>query len=189
MMKTISYWRIMKDYLLFVVIIVLCNHASNSASQKLNRWFPSGKCGENDLEVICTITSATQITTFYYIQLLRNTTSFEPVVSIFHDQAPQIQWPNGSILQTQATVSGSINSTSAAFLKYRIDKNRAQCLKDYNAYKCRFEGFSKIKRDAVTEEANPISVFYSALNTGRPSATSQYMVVIIATILFLKGSF
>ena len=132
-----------------------------AASQKLNRWFPSGKCGENDLEVICTITSATQITTFYYIQLLRNTTSFEPVVSIFHDQAPQIQWPNGSILQTRATVSGSINSTSAAFLKYRIDKNRVQCLKDYNAYKCRFEGFSKIKRDAVTEEANPISVFYS----------------------------
>ncbi|XP_078320566.1 uncharacterized protein LOC144621385 isoform X3 [Crassostrea virginica] len=180
MMKTISFWRIMKDYLMFVVTIVLCNHASITASQKLNRWFPSGKCGENNLEVICTSTSAT----FYYMQLLRNTTLFEPVVSIFKDQAPQIQWPNESTLQTRATVSGSINNTSEAFLRYRIDKDRVQCPEDYTAYKCRFEGFIKIKRDAVTEETNPIT-----WNTGRPSATSQYMVVITATIMFLKGSF
>ena len=83
------------------------------------------------------------------------------MVSIFKDQAPQIQWPNGSTLQTRATVSGFINSTSAAFLKYRIDKNRVHCTEDYTAYKCRFEGFSKIKRDAVTEETNPTSIFYS----------------------------
>ena len=28
MMKTISFWRIIKDYLMFVVTFVLCNHAS-----------------------------------------------------------------------------------------------------------------------------------------------------------------
>ena len=81
------------------------------------------------------------------------------MVSIFKDQAPQIQLPNGSTLQTRATVSESINSTSAAFLKYRIDKDRVQSPENYTAYECRFEGFNKIKRDAVTEEANPISVF------------------------------
>ena len=120
---------------------------------------------ENDLVIQCSITNPLQLSSVYYIQLHRNSsTGFDTVVSIFKDQSPQIQWPSGSTLQNRASAAGSeINTPSSANLKITIDKNSVLCPTDFEVYKCKMAGFSTMTSDAVTQVTNPITVTYTGM--------------------------
>ena len=115
---------------------------------------------ENDLVIQCSITNPSQLSSVFYIQLLRNSsTGFETVVSIFKDQTPQIQWSSGSSLQNRASAEGSeINTPSTAKLKLTIHKNSVLCPTDFTAYMCRLSGIRIIF--VVTQETNPITITY-----------------------------
>ena len=117
---------------------------------------------ENDLVIQCSITNPKQISSVYYIQLLKNSsTGFDTAVAIFKDQTPQIQWPSES-LQTRASAVGSeINSPNTAKLKLTIDKDSVLCPTDFTAYRCKLLGFSTVSNDAVTQETNPVTVTYT----------------------------
>ena len=118
---------------------------------------------ENDLVIQCSITNPSQLTSLFYMLLLKNTSlGFETAVSIFKDQNPQIQWPSGSTLQNRASAVGSeINTLSTARLKLTIDKNSVLCPTDFTAYICKFSGFSTATSNAVTQETNPVAVTYT----------------------------
>ena len=118
---------------------------------------------ENDLIIQCSITNPSQLSSVYYIQLQKNSsTGFETVVTIFKDQSPQIQWPSGSTLQNRASTAGSeINIPSSANLKITIDKSSVLCPTDFTVYKCKMAGLSTVTSDAVTQETNPINVTYT----------------------------
>ena len=117
---------------------------------------------ENDLVIQCSITNPSQLSSVFYIQLLRNSsTGFETVVSIFKDQTPQIQWSSGSSLQNRASAEGSeINTPSTAKLKLTVHKNSVLCPTDFTAYKCKFSGLSTSTSDVVIQEANPVIITY-----------------------------
>ena len=118
---------------------------------------------ENDLIIQCSITNPSQLSSVYYIQLQKNSsTGFETVVAIFKDQSPQIQWPSGSTLQNRASAVGSqIKIPSSAILKLTIDKNSVMCPTDFVEYRCKMSGLSTVTSDAVTQETNPITVTYT----------------------------
>ena len=118
---------------------------------------------ENDLVIQCSITNPSQLSSVYYIQLLRNSSmDFETVVSIFKDQTPQIQWPVSMSLQNRTSALGSVIITpSSATLKLTIDKHSVLCLTDFTAYKCKMSGFSSAESDAVTQETNPVTINYT----------------------------
>nr|XP_022325349.1 uncharacterized protein LOC111125640 isoform X2 [Crassostrea virginica] len=118
---------------------------------------------ENDLVIQCYITNPSQLSSVFYIQLLRNSsTDFETIVSIFKDQTPQILWPSGSSLQNRASADGSeINTPSTAKLKLTIDKQSVLCPNDFTAYRCKMTGFSSAESDAVTKETNPVTIIYT----------------------------
>ena len=118
---------------------------------------------ENDLVIQCSITNPSQLSSVYFMQLHRNSsTGFETVVSILKDRNPQIQWPLGSSLQNRASTAGSeINSPTKAKLKLTIDKDSVLCPTDFTAYRCKMSVFSAVSSDAVIQETNPVTVIYT----------------------------
>nr|XP_022325341.1 uncharacterized protein LOC111125637 [Crassostrea virginica] len=117
---------------------------------------------ENDLVIQCSITNPSQLSSVYFMQLHRNSsTGFETVVSILKGGTPQIQWPSGSTLQNRASAEGSeINTPSTAKLKLTVHKNSVLCPTDFTAYKCKFSGLSTSTSDVVIQEANPVIITY-----------------------------
>ncbi|XP_078323782.1 uncharacterized protein LOC111125833 isoform X3 [Crassostrea virginica] len=117
---------------------------------------------ENDLVIQCSITNPLQLTSLFYMQLLKNSSlGFETAVSIFKDLTPQIQWPSGSLQNRASAVGSEINTLSTARLKLTIDKNSVLCPTDFTAYRCKFSGFSTATSNAVTQETNPVAVTYT----------------------------
>ena len=117
---------------------------------------------ENDLVIQCSITNPSQLSSVYYIQLLRNSSmDFETLVSILNVQTQQIQWPSVSTLRYRASVEGSeINTPRTTKLKLTVEKNSVLCPTDFTAYKCKFSGISTSTSDVVTQEANPVTITY-----------------------------
>ena len=118
---------------------------------------------ENDLVIQCSITNPSQLSSVYYIQLLRNSSmDFETVVSIFKDQTPQIQFPVSMSLQNRTSALGSeIITPSSATLKLTIYKHSVLCPNDFTAYRCKMSGFSSAESDAVTQETNQVTIKYT----------------------------
>lgn len=100
---------------------------------------PTVKYLENDLVIICSITNPSHLKAIVSLELLRNESgSFQTIVSINQDQKPH--WIN-TLLERRATVSGSVNGTNSAELKFSIDKKNVLCPEDFTTYKCKMSGY------------------------------------------------
>lgn len=115
---------------------------------------------ENDLVIVCSITNPTQLTSVFFIQLLKNSsTTFETIVSVANGQTPPVQWKD-TALQSRASATGSINSPTTAQLRLSIHKNSVQCPNDFKMYMCKFAGYNSYSEKIVTQETNPITISY-----------------------------
>nr|XP_034303098.1 uncharacterized protein LOC105333181 isoform X1 [Crassostrea gigas] len=114
---------------------------------------------KNDLVIVCSITNPTQLSSVFFIQILKNSsTTFDNVVSVTTGQALPVQWKD-TVLQNRASVTGNIDSPRTAQLRLTIDKNSVQCPTDFKMYSCKMSGMSTAS-NPVTEETSPITIFY-----------------------------
>lgn len=114
---------------------------------------------KNDLVIVCSITNPTQLSSVFFIQILKNSsTTFDNVVSVTTGQTLPVQWRD-TVLQNRASVTGNINSPRTAQLRLTIDKNSVQCPTDFKMYSCKMSGMSTAS-NPVTEETTPITIFY-----------------------------
>lgn len=94
--------------------------AARSQHVQIQAVPPTVKYLENDLLIICSITNPSSLIAIISLELQRNESgSFQTIVSINQDQKPH--WIN-TLLERRATISGSVNDTNSAELKFSIDK-------------------------------------------------------------------
>lgn len=114
---------------------------------------------ETDLVIICSITNPSQLSSVFFIELLKNSsTTFETVVEVSTGQTPLVQWRD-TTLQNRASATGNIDSPSNAQLRLTIDKNSVLCHADFKMYKCKMAGFSSTALEVVTQETSSIALY------------------------------
>lgn len=114
---------------------------------------------ETDLVIICSITNPSQLSSVFFIELLKNSsTTFETVVEVSTGQTPLVQWSD-TTLQNRASATGNIDSPSNAQLRLTIDKNSVLCHADFKMYKCKMAGFSSTALEVVTQETSSIALY------------------------------
>lgn len=129
---------------IFVLVTIECNTciffvAARSQHVQIQAVPPTVKYLENDLVIICSITNPSHLKAIVSLELLRNESgSFQTIVSINQDQ--KTHWIN-TLLERRATVSGSVNGTNSAELKFLIDKKNVLCPEDFTTYKCKMSGY------------------------------------------------
>lgn len=120
--------------------------------------------GENDLVIVCTISNPSQLSTVFFIQLLKNSSgTFDTVVSVATGQPVSIQWKD-SALQRRATAIGNLDSPSSAQLRLTIDKANVLCPADFKMYLCKMSGLTTAS-DVVSIETSPITISYTVKPT------------------------
>lgn len=113
---------------------------------------------ENDLVIVCSITNPSQLSSVFFIQLQRNSsTTFDTVVSVTTGGTPPIQWTDTQ-LQGRATATGNVDSPSTAQLRLTINKASVQCPTDFKMYICKMSGYASSW--PVTQETSPIVLSY-----------------------------
>lgn len=124
---------------------------------------PTVKYLENDLVIVCSITNPSSIKEVVSLELLRNESEWlQTIVSINKNQAPH--WKN-TFLKRRATVSGSVNDTNSAELKFSIDKNNVLCPDDFTMYKCKMSGHNYINSSNNTvHDEDQITITYTSMN-------------------------
>eukprot|EP00105_Crassostrea_gigas_P016809 XP_011434332.1 PREDICTED: uncharacterized protein LOC105333181 isoform X1 [Crassostrea gigas] len=114
---------------------------------------------ETDLVIICSITNPSQLSSVFFIELLKNSsTTFETVVEVSTGQTLLVQWRD-TTLQNRASATGNIDSPSNAQLRLTIDKNSVLCHADFKMYKCKMAGFSSTALEVVTQETSSIALY------------------------------
>uniref|UniRef100_A0A8W8J9L4 Tyrosine-protein phosphatase domain-containing protein n=1 Tax=Magallana gigas TaxID=29159 RepID=A0A8W8J9L4_MAGGI len=133
---------------------------------------PTVKYLENDLVIICSITNPSSLIAIISLELLRNASgSFQTIVSIKQDQKPH--WIN-TLLERRATVSGSVNDTNSAELKFSIDNKNVLCPEDFTTYKCNMSGYVNIMNsNYIVQNEDQITITYTSKPTVLNEPTVQ----------------
>eukprot|EP00105_Crassostrea_gigas_P029354 XP_011451281.1 PREDICTED: uncharacterized protein LOC105345013 isoform X3 [Crassostrea gigas] len=148
--------------LTFACVVLLYFTSLASAQDILIQALPQTVIyGENDLVIVCSISNPSLLSSVFFIQLLRNSsTTFETVVSVTTGQPATIQWKD-SALQRRATAIGNLDSPSSAQLRLTIDKDSVLCPADFKMYMCKMSGLTTAS-DVVPKETSPITISYTA---------------------------
>lgn len=118
---------------------------------------------ENDLVVLCSITNPSQLTSLFYIQLLRNASvTFSTVVTVVNED--KILWVDNitDLHKRGATATGSISTLNTAQLRLTLNKDIVRCPDDFSMYKCKMSGLNS-QSNVVEDETLPITVTYNSM--------------------------
>lgn len=116
---------------------------------------------ENDLVVLCSITNPSQLTSLFFIQLLRNANvTFSTVVTVANED--KILWVDKTMHNRGATATGSISTFNTAQLRLTLNKDIVRCPDDFNMYKCKMSGLNS-QSNVVEDETLPITVTYNSM--------------------------
>ncbi|XP_056010832.1 uncharacterized protein LOC125680722 isoform X1 [Ostrea edulis] len=121
---------------------------------------PTVDLRQDDLVILCSVTSPSQIETVYTIQLMKNNSgsTLANVVSI-RSGSGVVSWQDSN-LQNRATATGSVSSPQTAQLRLSIPKDNVQCPADFTGYKCTMNGYGTGSIGSVNQETNQIFVSY-----------------------------
>lgn len=116
---------------------------------------------ENDLVVLCSITNLSQLTSLFFIQLLRNASvTFSTVVTVANED--KILWVDKTLQNRGATATGSISTLNTAQLRLTLNKDIVRCPDDIKMYKCKMSGINR-QSNIVEDETMPITVTYNSM--------------------------
>lgn len=137
--------------------------AARSQHVQIQAVPPTVKYLENDLVIICSITNPSSLIAIISLELQRNESgSFQTIVSINQDQKPH--WIN-TLLERRATISGSVNDTNSAELKFLIDKKNVLCPEDFTVYKCKMSGYNyTISSNYIVHDEDQITITYTSMD-------------------------
>lgn len=144
--------------LVWPVLLSLISHASFQYVQ-IQTIPPTVTLRENDLVVLCSITNPSQLTSLFFIQLLRNANvTFSTVVTVANED--KILWVDKTLHNRGATATGSISTFNTAQLRLTLNKDIVRCPDDFNMYKCKMSGLNS-QSNVVEDETLPITVTYN----------------------------
>ncbi|XP_056010817.1 uncharacterized protein LOC125680720 isoform X3 [Ostrea edulis] len=116
---------------------------------------------QDDLVILCSVTSPSQIETVYTIQLMKNNSGpLQNVVSVHSSGGTDVMPWQDTALLGRATATGIASSPQAAQLRFTIPKDNVQCPADFIGYKCTMNGFGTGTTGVVNQETNQIFVSY-----------------------------
>lgn len=122
---------------------------------------PTVTLRENDLVVLCSITNPSQLTSLFFIQLLRNANvTFSTVVTVANED--KILWVDKTLHNRGATATGSISTFNTAQLRLTLNKDIVRCPDDFNMYKCKMSGLNS-QSNVAEDETLPITVTYNSM--------------------------
>ncbi|XP_056010940.1 uncharacterized protein LOC125678643 isoform X3 [Ostrea edulis] len=123
---------------------------------------PTVDLRQDDLVILCSVTSPSQIETVYTIQLMKNNSgpALANVVSVRANGGTDLVAWQDTTLQKRATATGTVSSPQTAQLKFTIPKDDVQCPADFTEYKCSMNGFGTGTTGVVNQETNQIFVSY-----------------------------
>lgn len=134
---------------------------------------------ENDLVIVCSIINPSQLNAVYNIELQKNSsTTFETIVSVATSQTLPVKW-NDNALQSQASVTGNIDSPTTAQLRLTIDKASVMCPDDFKMYKCKMPGFTTYS-NVVKQETSSITIFYISMFESGRLIEKTYLAYIVS---------
>lgn len=140
------------------VLLSLISHAS-SQNVQIQAIPPTVTLQENDLVVLCSITNLSQLTSLFFIQLLRNASvTFSTVVTVANED--KILWVDKTLQNRGATATGSISTLNTAQLRLTLNKDIIRCPDDFKMYKCKMSGINR-QSNIVEDETMPITVTYN----------------------------
>lgn len=144
--------------LVWPVLLSLISHASFQYVQ-IQTIPPTVTLRENDLVVLCSITNPSQLTSLFFIQLLRSANvTFSTVVTVANED--KILWVDKTLHNRGATATGSISTFNTAQLRLTLNKDIVRCPDDFNMYKCKMSGLNS-QSNVVEDETLPITVTYN----------------------------
>jgi hypothetical protein len=116
---------------------------------------------QNDLVILCSITSPSQLDQVFIIQLMKNNsgTELQNVASVRAVNGQDTVLWQDSTLQGRATVTGSVRSPAAAQLRLTISQDSVKCPADFTGYKCTMSGLDNSLASS-SQETNQIFVSY-----------------------------
>lgn len=142
------------------ILMIFCLFSVSTQDIQIQAIPPTVTLQANDLVIECSVTNPTQLSTIYYIQLFRNTsTDFEVVVSALSGPADPVQWTDMS-LRNRASATGSVTPSNSPKLRLTIDKTEIECPADFKMYMCKLSGLSSTTFKVITKETNPITISY-----------------------------
>ncbi|XP_056010818.1 uncharacterized protein LOC125680720 isoform X4 [Ostrea edulis] len=123
---------------------------------------PTVDLRQDDLVILCSVTSPSQLETVYTMQLMKNNSgsTLRNVASVRSSGGGDITAWQDTTLQNRATATGTVSSPQTAQLRLTIPKDNVQCPADFTGYKCSMTGFGTGSTGVVNQETNQIFVSY-----------------------------